>query len=230
MILAIIFFSLFILCFIYWTLCGLLRMAGMCALLLTSSFASFYTWQLSPRYIAPWLSDPPTWFYATLSSFSFVAVFITLKKIITLMSRILSFQNSSEAKSNASWVTRLILSIIPTSAFSILFAAVIHHFGTLQSLVQNKHDAPSKLIEWSQSIQSTLPEKWLARIDPATQSQYLNRLKTIIHASKYPAEIDRETGKPYPRAQVVNDPELQQLARASNIYAIFQHPKFWKNQ
>ena len=63
-------------------------------------------------------------------------------------------------------------------------------------------------------------------LDPLTTEPRLQLAKMIAASQNKPLEpvIDPETGRPYPRAIIVDDPELLDLARKGRFSTLLRHP------
>ena len=67
-------------------------------------------------------------------------------------------------------------------------------------------------------------------LDPVAEPSRLALAKLITAQADSPLNpvINPQTGKPIPRAIIVNDPELQNLARDGNYGTLLRHPLLTK--
>jgi len=68
------------------------------------------------------------------------------------------------------------------------------------------------------------------KMDPLTSQQRLRLAKMIAANTDKPLEpvIDPDTGKPIPRAIIVDSPELESLAREGRFSTLLRHPLLTK--
>jgi hypothetical protein len=80
------------------------------------------------------------------------------------------------------------------------------------------------------AVETNVPEKWLRMLDPFTDPSRLALAKLIAAQSESPLTpvINPETGKPIPRAIIVDDPALQILAREGKFDTLLRHPLLTK--
>ena len=94
--------------------------------------------------------------------------------------------------------------------------------------------APSPTATLSQnlkiSVEKSIPPAWLKLIDPLADPSRLALAKIITEQAQPPRApvIDPLTGKPIPRAIIVNDPELQNLAREGRFATLLRSPLLTK--
>ena len=75
-------------------------------------------------------------------------------------------------------------------------------------------------------IEDALPESWIRTLDPLAQHNRLTLAKLIAtqSESRLNPVINPQTGKPIPRAIIVDDPDLQNLAREGKFSTLLRHP------
>ncbi len=79
-------------------------------------------------------------------------------------------------------------------------------------------------------MEAAVPESLLKMLDPLTDPSRLNLAKLVASqtdSSPTPV-IDPRTGKPIPRAIIVEDRELQNLARDGKFGTLLRHPLLTK--
>lgn len=132
---------------------------------------------------------------------------------------------------------RVVLSIIPTALLLGAGALVIQHFGSVGEIL-SWEKAPGKSVPevlavaeaWKNSMVKIVPHSWLAKLDPSTDPLHLSLAKSLVTQRDllYKPTLDPLTGRPYPRAVIVDEPELNNLLRDDDISVLLRHPLFQK--
>jgi hypothetical protein len=132
----------------------------------------------------------------------------------------------------------LLLALIPTSLICLIGATFIHHTGSIAEIrafaeksIGINEATPAKYSQnLKQSVEQALPESWLRFLDPMGDPSRLSLAKLVTARAESPLEpvIDPRTGKPIPRAIIVEDPELQTLAREGKFGTLLRHPLITK--
>jgi len=200
-----------------------------------SAWITFLVWQQAPALSLQLLGKSVPWFITGLPILAFLVAFFIIRKITQLL--VSPFTNSNGDSGNPTifgTAIRIIFAIIPTGLVTLIGAALIHYNGSVAevraSSEKSEGAAPTSFTTISQSLKSAvaaiLPENWLTALDPLADPSRIDLAKLITaQATKpQPAVINPATGKPYPRASIVNDPELQTLARQENFAALLRHP------
>jgi hypothetical protein len=181
------------------------------------------------------------WFTIALPCVAFAASFFAIRKIIKI---VVSPFSDSEGEEDSfiqkaiRFAGRTILILIPTALICLIGAAIVHHTGSvaeIQAFTEKTHGKQEpKAATFGQhlkaSIEGILPESLLRTLDPLADPNRLTLAKAIAAQSKAPLKpvIDPATGKPIPRAIIVDDPELQHLAREGKFGTLLRHPLLTK--
>ena len=217
---------------------GMTRMIVGTIVLGLSAWIGFLVWQRAPTLSVDWTGKSLPWLTNGLPVAAFLTGFFVIRKIGTLMTR--PFGKSKERENPRSFIAtgfRLLLALIPTSVICIIGAALIHHSGSVAEVrAYSAKSAGKETVanNYSQQLKSAveaaLPASWLAALDPLSQPARINLAKLIAAQSESPHKpvIDPKTGKPIPRAIVVDDPALQTLAREGKFDTLLRHPLLTK--
>lgn len=201
---------------------GAWRMLIGTAILVIAAWAAWSTWRAAPGFsLSPIITTggPVLVFFAT-------AFF--LRRFLGFV-----FRNPAQAMekpaapfSAAATIAKLLSALLPTSLLGLISAAVILHRGSVSELRHPEAPDATLLARWKQTITSLLPPSLSGFLDPSTSPERLSLARFIAARAKLPPtpEIDPETGKPIPRAIIVDDPELQGLARSGDFSTLLRHP------
>jgi len=206
------------------------------AVLAASLWAGFQVWQHAPALAVDLTGKSQPWLINGLTVATFLLTFLILWKITKAVAN--PFRNNiSDGRPRSLIGTgfRLLLSLIPTALIWGVGATLIHHGG---SIVEIRDSAASPgstssngfILRLKSALESTLPATWLAKLDPSADPDRVKLAKLIKASSEHALkpEIDPSTGKPIPRARIVDDPELQSLAREGNFSTLLRHPALTK--
>jgi hypothetical protein len=230
---------IFAICAGFVLLRGITRMIVGTLILGLSAWAGFSVWQLAPGLSVDWFGKSLPWFTNGLPIVAFLVSWSLAAKIAKTVAR--PFGNSSppqKPRSFAGVAFRLLLALVPTSLISLLVAAFVHHSGSVAEVKASSenpsHHVSSPTDELVQklkhSLDEWLPESWSQALDPAADPDRLALAKLIAAQSKTPRKpaIDPQTGQPIPRAIIVDDPDLQNLAREGKFDTLLRHPLLTK--
>lgn len=228
---------IFLLCLGFVFLRGIVRMLFGVAILGGSLWVGFMVWQKAPEWSISLMGKPVEWISTALPVAAFIGTFVIARIVINFFLK--PFKPSADGGSRTAGgiLFRLILSIIPTGFLWLIGATLVHHFGSIAEIAKStdkKTDAEPGLLdrfsELKDAIAAIVPADWLKKLDPLADPNHLSLAKLIAAQpdTKRPAVIDPETGKPYPRAIVVDEPELQDLASDGRISTLIRHPLFQK--
>jgi hypothetical protein len=228
---------IFLLCFGFVFLRGIVRMLFGVAILGGSLWIGFLVWQKTPEWTISLLGKPVDWISMALPVVAFVGVFIVSRMVINFFLRPFKPSADSGSRTPGGILFRLILTIIPTGFLWLTGATLVHHFGSIAE-IEKSTDKETKanpglldrFSELKEAIAAIVPADWLQKLDPLADPSHLSLAKLIAAQpdSRRPEVIDPETGKPYPRAIVVDEPELQDLASDGRISTLIRHPLFQK--
>lgn len=222
---------------------GLVLLRGMAKILVgsvivaASAWVALQTWQQAPKICYDLLGKSDGVLVLILPIIAFALSFWFLIKILYfLLLPFEMFQSGDRPKT--SLITGLCIAIIPTFVLFLIAASLIHHFGTVEEVrsfsKSSQSDKNSRaqeyLLSFKASLDSILPDSWMRQLDPMTDPDRVKAAKLVTHRShREPTPIiDPETGEPYPRAIIVDDPELQNLARQGRFGALIRHPLLTK--
>ncbi|MBX3740420.1 MAG: CvpA family protein [Akkermansiaceae bacterium] len=228
---------IFLLCFGFVFLRGIVRMLFGVAILGGSLWVGFLVWQKTPERTISLMGKPVDWISIALPAVAFVGTFVIARVVINFFLK--PFKPSADGGSRTAGgiLFRLILTIIPTGFLWLIGATLVHHFGSIAEIEQStdkKTKAEPGLLdrfsELKEAIAAIVPADWLQKLDPLADPSHLSLAKLIAAQpdSRRAPVIDPETGKPYPRAIIVDEPELQDLASDGRISTLIRHPLFQK--
>jgi hypothetical protein len=224
---------IFSLCAAYMLVRGLLRTFVNTAILVASIWAGFQTWQIAPALAISWFGKPSQPFCTAAPIIATIAAFLLLKKIIRFfLNPIPPSSEDSAARSLPQLVFRLFATLIPAAFLCLTIVVLIHHFGSIseiKSLANSDPDSstiPSYAERLKKSLTSSIPQSLIAKLDPLTSQPRLELAKIIASHSRKPLEpvIDPLTGQPIPRAIIVDEPELNDLANDGRYGTLLHHP------
>lgn len=232
-------FIIFAVCAGFVILRGMTRMIIGTIVLCLSAWIGFRVWQESPTLSVEWTGKSVPWIIHGLPIAVFLIVFFVIRRIAKAVANPLRKEPEQEKPGSAIRTAfRLILALIPTSLICLVGATLVHHSGAVAELREfsekstgaggSSPDGFSKRLKTS--IEAALPESWLKNLDPLTNPARLNLAKLITAQSEAPLEpvIDPRTGLPIPRAIVIDDPEVQNLAREGKFGTLLRHPLLTK--
>lgn len=236
--------AIFVICVFYVVVRGMLRMMVGTLVIAISAWLGFRAWELAPTYSIQWTGGLSPFLIYGLPLGIFVAAFFLLRLILKTITRPFA-ERSDEHREDRYDIRRMALRLplllIPTALIFLIGAVVIHHLGSLEEIrvvaAKTGTDAPAENLSYlgkmKASVTRAVPERWLSWLDPSTSPDRLNLAKLIaIQESDAAKEtpdlepvIDPATGRPIPRAIIVEDPELQGLARDRSFGPLLRHPR-----
>ncbi len=225
----------FLLCAGFVLLRGMTRMILGTIVIGLSAWAAYKLWQLAPELSVQWTGKSVVWLIQALPIVGFFVTWFLLRKLLRV------FGNPSGKSSKSLWpssfigfTARLLLALIPTAAICLLVMVMLHHNGSvaeIRAYADKKSKAPATYTQQLKSyIDSIIPSDWLKALDPLADPTRLALAKLIsAQAATSPSPvIDPKTGKPIPRAILVDDPDVQTLAREGNFGTLLRHPLLTK--
>ncbi|MES2660072.1 MAG: hypothetical protein V4689_15730 [Verrucomicrobiota bacterium] len=218
---------------------GMTRMIIGTVVLSLSTWIGFRVWQAAPTLSFEWTGKSSGWITSGLPIATFLISFFVIRKIAkSIFSPPKTEPEPAKPRSIIGKSFLLLLALIPTSLLCLIGATFIHHNGSIAEVraYSEKSNGTSETTPdgFSQrlksSIEDALPESWIRTLDPLTQPSRLNLAKLIAAQSESPRApvINPQTGKPIPRAIIVDDPELQNLAREGKFSTLLRHPLLTK--
>lgn len=228
----------FAICASFMLLRGVMRAMISVVVLGLSGWIAFLVWQQAPALSLDLSGRSIPWITVGLPVAAFVISFLLIRSVVKFISR--PFGNSdgeNRPRTAVGTAFRLVLAVIPAVLIWLVGAAIIHHQGSIdeiRSFSKNAGDkvasTPSFTERLKAAVEAAVPADWLAKLDPATHPARLALAKLIAAQAKTPLTpvIDQRTGRPIPRAVVVEEPELQNLAREGNFGTLLRHPLLTK--
>ena len=228
--------TLFVVCAGFVLLRGVLRILLGCVVLGSSAWVGFRLWQLAPAYVTACFGNSMQWLAVAIPVVAFVFTFYIGRLVVRLLAS--PFQKSSEPRPPLTFTRLLgaaVFTLIPTCLIGTIAAILIYHVGAVAEIKHTTGQAPtSAVVELCQrlktSIETSIPSAWLKLLDPLADPARLTLAKIITQQSlpqRQPV-IDPQTGQPVPRAIIVNDPELQNLARDGKFATLLRSPLLTK--
>jgi hypothetical protein len=228
---------IFLVCAGFVMLRGITRMLVGSIVLAASAWIGFQVWQKAPTLSVEWTGRSLDSIAHILTGGAFLISFILLRTIAKFMARPFGRKSDDEPKKPVSinrLAFRLLLALIPTTIICLIGATLIHHTGSVaelrafseKSLGLNEASPAKFSQQLKSSIEAALPESWIKALDPLTDSSRLTLAKAITAQSESPLEpaINPATGEVIPRAIIVEDPELETLAREGKFGTLLRHP------
>jgi len=232
---------IFVICAVYVIARGMLRMMVGTGVIAASAWLGYRAWQMAPELSIEWLGDLHAAVLYGLPVVVFLAAFFLLRAILKFVTRPFAERADAHREDRFSLrrlVFRIPLLLIPTGLIWLLVAVIVHHLGAVQEIRTANEEAPAEpgtLARLKESVARTLPAAWLERLDPLTSPERIELAKLIAIQEAAPPGgpppepvINPETGQPYPRAIIVEAPELQGLARDRHFGTLLRHPHFDK--
>lgn len=223
---------IFALCAGFVLLRGIARMLLGALVLGASVWLAFRVWQQAPAWSIQLLGKPGGLITTGLPIVTFVVAMVVIRKVIKFIASpfVRPWDGAPSPFTNVP--VRLLCALVAAGGLWLLGAAWVHHAGALAELrgFVEKSTATSATSAYLQrmkaAVEAALPQGWLKRLDPLAEPARLALAKLIAVDSDppEPAVMDPETGKPYPRAVVVDDAALQRLARQRDYSGLLRHP------
>jgi len=230
---------IFAVCAGYVLIRGMTRMLIGTLVLCASGWLGFLTWQHAPAQSIAWAGKIIAPITIGLPVAVFILSFIAMRFLAKCLVR--PFGKAEIDKLPTPFITRVLrlpLALIPAGLLWLVGAIIVHHAGAIaeiQASAENKHgDGESITAGYTsrlkKSVQDALPASWLGMLDPMAEPSRLNLAKLIATrpANSREPVMDPVTGRPIPRAVIVDDPELQNLARDGDFGTLLRHPLLTK--
>jgi hypothetical protein len=204
-----------------------------------SAWIGFLVWQKAPAFSIEWFGKSVGIIATGMPITAFLMSFFLIRKIVKTVASPFGKKPGTESPGSIiSLALRLLLALIPTSLICLIGATFIHHAGSIAEIRAFSEKSlgiegatPAKFSQnLKQSVEHALPESWLRFLDPMGDPSRLSLAKLVTAQADSPLEpvIDPLTGKPIPRAVVVEDPELLTLAREGKFGTLLRHPLLTK--
>jgi hypothetical protein len=225
---------------------GLVRLFLGVFLLASSVLAGFLTWQHAPGLARQWI-EPPAWLPSVLAPAAGILTFLALRWLLRILADPLGRGRAPAETAPRPGPLRLafimLTSVIPAAVVVFLVAAVLRHAGSLSELRTAAEsraggEAPPLsqwLVRTKTAIDQAIPPEWFQFVDPLTDNARLAVAKWIAAdaaergAGDSPEPvIDTATGDPIPRAIIVDDEDLRELARSGRYAEMLRDPRIDK--
>lgn len=220
---------------------GFLALRGMTRMIIgtlvlgISAWIGFRIWQAAPVLSIEWTGKSTAWITTGLPILAFIISFFLIQKIIKTLARPFGLSGDEQKpRSFTATAFRLLLALIPTTILCLIGATLLHHNGSIAEVraFSEKSTSPAETSptgfsqQLKSAVEAAIPASWLKSLDPLADPSRVNLAKLITAQSDSPLTpvINPQTGQPIPRAIIVNDPVLQNLARQGNFGTLLRHP------
>ncbi len=220
---------------------GVTRMIVGTIVLALSAWLAFIVWQNAPALSFDLLGKPLPALTIGLPVVAFIAVFFVLRLFLKIVLSPFCRGSDEPGEGHRSFIRlgfRLLLALIPTALIWVIGATLIHHAGSVAEVrayteksLGIREATPVKFRQQlKDSVAAAMPESWLSFLDPLAEPGRLQLAKFIATHPQGTLEptIDPATGQPVPRAIIVDDPQLQNLARDGKFGTLLRHPLLTK--
>jgi hypothetical protein len=230
--------AIFVVCAGFVLLRGIMRILLGCVVLAGSAWVGFRIWQLAPDLVKATFGTHLQWLAGVLPIVAFLITFFVGRLVVKFLYS--PFQNTSdEYPKPPLTLTRLLVAafftLIPTCIVGTIAAILIYHAGAVTEIRDTAEKAPHSraadlVLDLKSSVVKSIPQKWLQLFDPLLDPSRLALAKAIAREAQFPHKpvIDPKTGKPIPRAIIVDDPELQNLVHEGKFSALLRNPLLTK--
>jgi hypothetical protein len=230
--------AIFVICAGFVLLRGIMRIFLGCVVLGGSAWVGLRLWQLGPDLVRACFGNYVPWLAGVIPIVGFIITFLLGRMLVKFLYS--PFQNTAdEYPKPPLTLTRLLgaafFTLIPTCLVATIVAILIYHAGAVTEIRDSAGKAPhSRMADTAlalkASVLKSIPQAWLQLFDPTTDPSRLELAKAITRESKTPSKpvIDPKTGEAIPRAIIVDDPELQGLAREGKFGTLLRHPLLTK--
>lgn len=231
---------IFLVCAGFVMLRGMTRMMVGSVVLILSAWTGFLVWQNAPALSVDWFGKSVGLITNGLPIAAFLVSFILIRKIANAVARPFGNDRKKEDDSPSTIRTAflLLVALIPTTIICLIGVTFIHHAGSIAEVRAFSEKKPGILnhtpAKFSQQLKSSvsaaIPESWLKTLDPLAEPSRLALAKLVTTQADPPLEpaVDPRTGEPIPRAIIIEDPELQTLAREGKFGTLLRHPLLTK--
>ncbi len=218
---------------------GMTRMIIGTVVLSFSAWIGFRVWQVAPTLSFNWTGKSQAWFNNGLPVAVFLISFFLIRKIAKSIANPVKEEPEEEKpRSIIRTSFLLLLALVPTSLICLVGATLIHHNGSIAEVrafsdksMGTAESFPDGFSERLKSaVEDALPESWIKNLDPLAQPSRITLAKLIAAQAESPKAliINPQTGEPIPRAIIVDDPDLQNLAREGKFSTLLRHPLLTK--
>ena len=228
--------AIFVVCAGFVLLRGMLRIMLGCLVLGTSAWVALRLWQLAPDLVKACCGTHLQRLASVIPVAAFIITFLIGRILVKFFTS--PFQSSAGERPPLT-LSRLLgaalFTLVPTCLVVTILAILIYHAGSVVEIRQTAGtSAPSRsanvIQDLKASVEKSIPPAWLKLFDPLADPSRLALAKIITQQSQPQRTpvINPKTGKPIPRAIIVNDPELQNLARDGKFATLLRSPLLTK--
>ncbi len=212
---------------------GIARTIVNAACITLSAWVGFRIWQQAPSLAIDWFGKPSEMVATGLPIAAFLCTLLVLRKVIGFFRAPVPRSSEDVApRSGGQLAFRLLITLIPAALLCLTAATFVHHASSVAEIRDSAESGsaapsdPGLAGRLKHSLSVAVPEKLMDWLDPLTTEPRLRLAKMIAASPNKPLEsvINPVTGKPYPRAIIVDDPELVDLAREGRFSTILRHP------
>lgn len=227
---------IFGICLTYVLLRGVCKLMVGTLMLAASVFVGYMTWIKSPEISIAMFNKSVGFITTGLPIIVFVGSFILIRIALKWVANPFGSEKRESMKdrrglSKMRLLSLLAFALVPTSMVLMIAAAVIHHTASIHDLRQQAEPEANPDQTYAQelkdSIEKIMPKHLLEVIDPYAEQSRLALANWITRRQKesgLPPALDPETGKVIPRAVIVEDAELERLARERKFGTLLRHP------
>ncbi len=221
-------------CAVYMLIRGIARTFVNTLFLVISAWVGFRVWQEAPSLALDWTGKTSSLITTGLPVLAFLATLVILRKIIGFFRKpIAPMAEEVAPRSKGQLLFRLVATVVPAALICLTGATFIHHVSSIAEIrdsaekVTSSTPASSLAERLKNAMSVAIPADLMDKLDPLTTAPRLKLAKMIAAGSEKPLEpvINPETGRPYPRAIIVDDPELVELAREGRFSTLLRHPR-----
>ena len=197
------------------------------------AWVGFRVWQQAPSLAIAWFGKPSELIATGLPVAAFLASLLVLRKVIGFFrAPVARSAEDAAPRSAGQFFFRLLLTLIPATMICLIAATVLNHAASVAEIRDSAAtgsalpDDPGLAGRLRHSLSTAVPGKWMNWLDPLTTEPRLRLAKMIAASPEKPLKpvIDPDTGRPYPRAIIVDDPELRDLAEKGRFSTLLRHP------
>jgi len=223
---------IFALCALFVLLRGIARMLLGTVVLGASACVAFWVWQQAPAWSIRLLEKPNDYVTTGAPIVAFVMAMWIIRSLLKLLASPFVRPGGGAPSAFTNVPIRLFFAVLAAAGLWLIGATWVHHAGALAEIrgfVEKNADTSNTsayLQRMKTAVEAVLPKDWLKRLDPLTEPARVALAKLIAAESTTtaPVVMDPTTGKPYPRAIVVDDAALQGLARQKDYSTLLRHP------
>ena len=224
-------------CLTYILLRGVARMLVSTAMLTVSALLGLITWQKGPKISIAMFNKSVGFITTGLPIIIFLLSFIIIRIALKWITNPIGGEDKALLKdrrglSKIRILVLLVFALIPTLIIMLLASGLIHHKASVDELRQRAGEEVDIGKTWAQELKAgievIIPQRALNAIDPYAEKSRMALVKWVSDKANGKAEldpaIDPDRGIVIPRAIIVEDAELEKLARERKFGTLLRHP------